>query len=219
MPKQATEQLTEDELRVKVLEYFYNSYKSPRGMSSYKIPITTATSDLKKLGIERKDALRAMIYLLETQWLKKETTESQYNTGKQTVTNKKDFYKISSDGIDYFEGLSKFRRENKLAGINITNLQGVVSIGDNNYIQNQYSDLFKLLDGMGKQLRFSQEIDDQEKINYQAEIETIKAQLVKPKPDKEIVGKAWNTLKAIATIGGVVGFYEKIVPLIQHLVH
>jgi hypothetical protein len=188
-------------------------------MSSYKIPVSTATSDLKKLRIERKDALRAMIYLLETQWLKKETEESQYYTGKQTVTNKKDFYKISSDGIDYFEGLSKFRRENKLAGVNITNLQGIVSIGDNNYIQNQYSDLFRLLDGMGKQLRISQELDDQEKITYQAEIDTIKAQLVKPKPDREIVGKAWGALKAVATIGGVVGFYEKVVPIIQHIIH
>lgn len=219
MPKQPIEPLSEDQLRVKVLAYFYNAYKSPRGMSSYKIPIGDATSDLKNQGIERKDALRAMIYLLETQWLKKETEESQFYTGKQTVTNKKDFYKISSDGIDYFEGLSQFRRENKLAGVNITNLQGVVSIGDNNFIQNEFSDLFRLLDCMGKQLRISQELDDQEKINYQADIETIKAQLVKPKPDKEIVGKAWNALKGIATIGGVVGFYEKIVPIIQHLVH
>jgi hypothetical protein len=44
-------------------------------------------------------------------------------------------------------------------------------------------------------------------------------QLTKPKPDKEIVGKAWSALKAVTTIGGVVGFYEKIVPLIQHLIH
>jgi hypothetical protein len=45
MPKQPTEQLTEDQLRVKVLAYFYNAYKSPRGMSSYKIPISDATFD------------------------------------------------------------------------------------------------------------------------------------------------------------------------------
>ncbi len=219
MPKESIEPLTEDELRVKVLEYFYNAYKSPRGMCSYKIPISKATAGLKDQGLERKDVLRAMIYLVETQWLKKETEESQFYTGKQTVTNKKDFYKISSDGIDYFEGLSQFRRENKLAGVNITNLQGVVAIGDNNYIQNEFTDLFRLLDALGKQIRLSEEIDDQEKIIYQAELDTIKAQLAKPKPDKDIVGKAWSALKAVATIGGVVGFYTKIAPVIQNLVH
>ena len=49
MPKPSEETLpSEDEIRVKILQYFYNAYKNPRGMSSCKIPISKATSDLKK---------------------------------------------------------------------------------------------------------------------------------------------------------------------------
>lgn len=219
MPNQPIKLLTEDELRVKVLEYFYNAYKHPRGMTSYKIPINKALLDLTNQGLNRKDALRGIIYLVETQWIKKETEESQYFTGKQTITNKKLLYKISSDGIDYFEGMSTFQKENKLAGINITNLQGVVALGNNNYIRNEFSDLFALLEELGKQIRLSGEIKDEEKMNYQAELDTIKSQLAKPKPDRDIVGKAWSALKAVATVNGVVSFYAKVAPAIEALIN
>jgi hypothetical protein len=217
MSNRSTNPLTEDELRTKVLEYFYYAYKRPRGMASYKIPISKALSDLSRKGLDRKDALRGIIYLVETQWIKKEIEESQFFTGKQTISNKKTYYKISSDGIDFFEGLSKFQKENKAVGINITNLQGVVTLGNNNYIRNEFSDLFTLLEELGKQIRLSGELKDEEKIAYQAEVDTIKAQLAKPKPDRDIVGKAWSALKAVATVNGVVNFYTKVAPLVEAL--
>lgn len=40
-------------------------------------------------------------------------------------------------------------------------------------------------------------------------MDTVKAQLVKPKPNEEIVEKSWDALKAVATVGGVIGCYKK----------
>jgi len=217
MPKVAKQQMSEDEIRIKILEYFYNVYKNPRGMSSCKILISKITSDLKKQGIDKKEVIRNMLYLIDTGWIRKETEESQFFTGKQRITTKKDFYKISSDGIDFFEKSSKFQKANKLAGINITNVQGVVAIGNNNYIRNEFTELFESLEDLGRQIRISNKLNDEEKINYQAEIETIKSQLIKPKPDKDIVRKAWDAIKAVATINGIISFYNKAKPFIESL--
>lgn len=133
------------------------------------------------------------------------------------IPTEKKTYKISKDGIDYFEGSSKFQKENKLAGINITNVQGVIAIGSNNYIRNEFTELFESLEDLGRQIRISNGLNDEEKINYQAEIETIKSQLIKPKPNKDIIRKAWDAIKAVATINGVVNLYTKVKPLIDTL--
>lgn len=218
MPKPAKNLLPEDEIRVKILQYFYNAYKNPRGMSSCKIPISKTTSDLKKEGLEKTWVIRNMIYLLENEWLKKETEESQFHTGKRTITSKKELYRISSDGVDYFEKSSKFQKENKLSGINVTNIHGIIAIGDNNYIRNEFSELFESLESLGKQVRLSSELNDEEKMNSQADIETIKSQLAKPKPDKDIIRKAWSALKVVSTINSVVSLYTKIAPIVEALI-
>jgi hypothetical protein len=218
MPKPIKDAVSEDEIRVKILEYFYNAYKNPRGMSSCKIPISKATSDLKKVGLEKPWVIRNMIYLIENGWLKKETEESQFYTGKRTVISKKELYRIASEGVDYFEKSSKFQKENKLSGINVTNIQGIIAIGNNNYIRNEFTELFESLEALGKQVRISSELNDEEKFNVQADMETIKSQLAKPKPDKDIIKKAWNTLKFIATINGVVSLYNKVAPIVEALI-
>ena len=71
---------------------------------------------------------------------------------------------------------------------------------------------------LGKQVRLSSELNDEEKMNSQADIETIKSQLAKPKPDKDIIRKAWSALKVVSTINGVVSLYTKIAPIVEALI-
>ncbi|MGD6807590.1 MAG: hypothetical protein ACQCN4_11600 [Candidatus Bathyarchaeia archaeon] len=217
MPKPRNS-FTDDDVKQKILEYFYNSYRNPRGMSSYKIPIKKVLSDLKIKGLERAQVIRNMIFLVEHEWLKKEEVASQYDTGLRTVPSKKTFYYISSLGIDYFEKPSRFQRENILGGINITNT-GIITIGNNNYVRAEYSNLFESLDGLGKQIRLSNELSDEDKVSCQSEIETIKAQLVKTNPDKSIVKRAWDALKVVSTINGLIGMYQRVEPIITALLH
>jgi hypothetical protein len=40
---------------------------------------------------------------------------------------------------------------------------------------------------------------------------------MKPKPDRDIVKKAWGALKGVATINGVASFITKVAPLVASL--
>ncbi len=46
------------------------------------------------------------------------------------------------------------------------------------------------------------ELDEADKRQLIGDIETIKAQIIKPKPDKTILQKAWNAVQIASTIGG-----------------
>lgn len=209
---------TDDEIRISILEYLYNAWKNPRGMESHKIKISKITSDLKKKGIAKKYVIRNLHYLIETGWVIEEVKQSQYFTGKMSIPTEKKTYRISKDGVDFFEGASIFQRTNKLAGINISDIKNsMIILGNNNVVWNDYKELYECLDDLGSRVRISSEISDSDKIDLQADIDTIKAQLEKPKPNKEIVGKAWSAIKVISTIGGVVGLLMKIQPLIDAL--
>lgn len=48
MPKTAKIEMSDDEVRIAILEYLYNAWKNPRGMDSHKLKISQITSDLKK---------------------------------------------------------------------------------------------------------------------------------------------------------------------------
>lgn len=52
---------------------------------------------------------------------------------------------------------------------------------------------------------------------YVADIETIQLQLAKPAPNKDIIGAAWQTVKAAATINGCVGLVTKVGALVGGL--
>jgi hypothetical protein len=136
-----------------------------------------------------------------------------------SIPTEKKTYRIAKDGIDYFDGSNKFQKSSRFAGINISDINNsVIILGDNNFVRNEYRELFESLENLGRHIRISSESPSDEKINYQAEIDTIKAQLMKQKPDKDIIRKAWDVLKGVATINGVVSFAAKVAPLVAALI-
>lgn len=212
--KKEEPQISEDEVRTTILKYFYDAYKNPRGISSYKLKLKKIYSDLKKKGIERKNVARTMIYFLESGWIIEEIKEIPY----LTVKGESKTYRISKDGINFFDEPSKFQKNNSLAGINMSNIENsVIVFGDNNFIRNEHKDLAESLGKLGNQIRISSELSDDDKMDYQAEINTLKAQLAKSNPNKGIIQKSWESLKTVSTLGGVVSFYMKVKPLIESL--
>lgn len=218
MPKKTKFVPSEDEVRHDILSYLYDAYKNPRGMDSHKLKISKIRSDMKKKGIEGKHVIRNLNYLIETGWAIEEVKESKFFTGKMSVPTEQKTYRISKDGIDHFEEPSKFQKSDKLTGINITNVQGVVAIGNDNYIRNEFAELFKSLDELDREIRMTNELSDEEKVSYQAEINTIQSQLRKPKPDNNILKASWGVLKGLTTISSIAGSVEKILPIIQKLI-
>ena len=209
--------MSEDEIRESILKYFYDAWKNPRGMESHKLMISKICSDLKEKGIEKKYVIRNLHYLIETKWVVEEIKESQYITVKMRIPTEKKTYYISQNGIDFFDKPSKFQKTNPLAGVNMGNVvNSVIILGDNNYVRNENKVLGESLGKFGNQIRLSSELSDDEKIDYQAEINTIKSQLAKINPDKGIIEKSWNILKkGVATIGGIAGVYNTVKPLID----
>ncbi len=103
-----------------------------------------------------------------------------------------------------------------MAGINITNIQGVTVVGQDNVVITRFEGLFRSLELLGAEIRATSELTDREKLSYQAEIETIKSQLMKEKPDRGILQRAWEAPKGISTLAGVAAAFELIRGLSSH---
>jgi hypothetical protein len=218
MPKTPNVEPSNDIVREIILKYLYDSWNVARGMESHKLMVSQIYSELKKQNIERKYVVRNLTYLIETKWVIEEIKEVIINLGKTKRTNEKKTYYISKDGIDFFDGNSKFQKTNRLVGINVNNLgNGIVVLGDNNIVRNEHKDLSEFLDKLGNQMRINSKLSDNEKIDYQGDIDTIKDQLKKSNSDKGIIKKSWNNLNKISTLAGIVGLYDKVKPLIDML--
>lgn len=202
--KRTTPAITDDEVREAILKLLYDKWKNPSGMSSAKPKINEIKKALKQKGIDRKQVIRNLQYLIDTGWVKEIVTTSTFRTTKGNLVNSpSSAYMIGSQGIDYFEGRSKFEKKEGMAGIKIENVSGVVTIGDHNYIRQEFMPLFKLLDDLDNRIRLTDQLDDKEKVDYSAEVKTIQSQLAKPNPDKGILARSWGALKGVATLGGL----------------
>ncbi len=98
-------------------------------------------------------------------------------------------------GITHFEGPSKFVSSERFSGINITNIQGVTIVGNNNIVRDEFIDLFKSLELLEEIIKANNKLSDAEKVDLQSDIETIKNQLGKTEPDRNIIKAAWETIK------------------------
>jgi hypothetical protein len=177
--------------------------------------------ELKKLGLREHEIVSNLDYLIQSGFVKVEVEESEFTTPRGIVRKqRKEFYKISDAGINYLEGPSEFQRvEKSISGINITNIQGVTIVGDQNVVVNtRYLDLYRRLSLLSDAVRNSAQLSDEEKLNYTKDIDTFKDQLSKPSPDRNIVRLAWEKLKPLATVAGIVSFFKQVAELIGGLV-
>lgn len=148
--------------------------------------------------------------------MKKE--ETPFTIPGRGVTTKSIEFCISEKGIDYFEGPSRFRKLPNAPGINVNNVQNVVVIGDRNLVRASFEAHYRELDLLEQALSLTDRISDEEKVDYGAEIETIKAQLAKSSPDKGIIHKAWTVLSGLSKIPALFELVERVRKLIEPLI-
>lgn len=221
VPRKAESKVPEkskDKMRELILKFFYDVHKKARSLKSSRLKISAVKRGLKQRGLTEQEIVRNLDYLIQTGWVLKEIESGyQLRTRRGVITPKAEYFRISDKGIDHFEGASKFQRMHPLTGINITNIQGVTIVGDGNIVNAQYSDLYGNLSLLSEEIMKSDKFSDEDKLNYHAEISTIKSQLSKTLPDKGIIARAWDKLKPLATIAGIAGFFEKVKVLIELL--
>jgi hypothetical protein len=207
---------TEDVVREHLLNLLNQSYRNARSRRKQSLAISEIKRGLKKTGYREQDIVGALTFLIDTGWVKEERVERKFFIKGRLATTEQIIYRISDIGIVHFSGPSKFPSPNQFNGINITNVRGVTVVGNSNLVQIKHKDLYEGLDDLGQMIRASSNLSDEEKVEDQSDLETIKSQLVKSTPDKTIVKSVWDSLKdRLSEFSELAGAISSIVPLIR----
>ena len=185
----------EDEIRDQIMEYFYDMYRNRSGTFRGRERGDIAVSEISKTSkYDRREISRNLEYLAKSGWIE-HVIKYEPSSGNSNIKLEKHSYEITRKGIDIIEGESKYMN-NKYQGINISNVGGVVVLGDKNIVNQNYKELNNLLNELSENIR-NEDIDDTEKLNAIADIETMQQQIMKPSPDKGILSKAWENIRNI----------------------
>lgn len=205
-----------DDIRELILTYFYNRNKnatSERGKKGSQVKISDVKGELKsQLGLTQQEVISNLTYLIDRRWVVKDAEQRSFNTGRGTAQPAPTYwYGISADGIEKIEGESAaFKRKDTLAGINVTALASTIQIGDGNYVNVKYRDLHLGLENLREGISNSAKLDDAEKVQAIADIETVKMQLMKADPEPSVLAGVWS---AIERAGIAAGFSTDIAAL------
>ncbi len=201
-----------------ILSYLFEVHRKARSRKSVRVPTSVLKKELKKSDLKEAEIVHNLDYLIQSNWVDVETEESEFKTPKGfTRKQTKEYYKISDSGINQFEGTSQYQRvDSSIAGIKVTNVQGVTIVGNQNVVNAQFPELYRTLSLLSESVRAST-LTDEDKLNFSKDIETIKDQLSKPAPDRGIIRLAWEKLKPLATVSGVITLFEQASKLIGAL--
>lgn len=219
--KQAIPPRTNTDIRTIMLQYFYDRNKnatSARGKKGSAIKISDIKKELKAShSLTQQEVQSNLTYLISQGWVEEDTIEKSFTApGGTVIPSTTSFYKITAAGIDKIEGPGEFTMP-KFHGINISATgQNIITLGDGNQVNAKFSDLGNALIELRDAITKSGAAE-QDKMAYVADIETIQSQLAKPAPNKDIIGAAWQTVKAAATINGCVGLVTKVGALVGGL--
>ena len=207
-----------DKIRDAILRHLYAVHQRARGPRAVAIGIRKIQQAMKSAGIKQADVNSNLDYLVQKGWVRRVVEARSYRTAGGTLrSSEKIEYKISDVGIDRLEGASTYERRAAFAGVNITNIRGVTVVGAGNVVNTQFTDLAQLLGELENEVRTSEMIGETERLNALADLGTIQTQLSKPEPDDGIVQRAWKSVEAVSTVGGMVDLATKIAALISGL--
>jgi hypothetical protein len=209
---------TDEEIQEIILRSLYELHQKSGTRTGSKLKLTEIKKLLKKENLSPKEIIRNLDYLIQNGWINEEREKYQFRKGRSIFNSERKFYKISSVGIDHFQGPSKFQKVESNKGINIKNIQGIIQIGEGNYVNANYRDLYQNLNLLNEEIKKKINFSDEEKLNFQADIETIKSQLSKLNPDKKIIKSIWAKLERLANVNSIASLFIKISKLIGPLI-
>lgn len=190
-----------DEIRRLVLGYFYDRNQnatSTMGKKGSAVKISDIKRELKELHqLKQQEVQSNLTYLISEGWVEeKEVRKEVRGRGGTVIPSVTTFYQITSAGIDKVEGPGDFTMT-KFHGININATgQNIITLGDGNQINAEYSDLGQALVDLREAITKSDE-PEQNKMALVADIDTIQSQLAKPEPNRGIIGAAWDGVRPL----------------------
>jgi len=203
-----------DLIRDTILRHLYKLHTSARGPKGVGTKIRDLHRAMKAKGISQKQVNSNLDYLVQKGWVREVVTSRSYTT-PQGMTQQSEIriYKISDIGIDKLEAASIYRREERLSGINVTNIQGVTVIGSENIVNTQFSDLSRALAELEKVISESDALSDEDKLNVIADIGSLQSQLSKPKPIRDLVRTLWSGIEKVVTAAAFADVVTKVAGL------
>lgn len=212
-----------DEIRRQILQYFYDRNRkatSRTGKRGSAVKISDVKRELKeKYGLSQQEVISNLTYLIDNGWVKSFNIEKTVNVRGGTVPSTTTFYEITAKGIDRIEGGSQFEPKERYAGINVNAVgQNVITLGDGNIVHADYSELRSYLDDLKEAITTNPSLSEAEKLDYAVDVESIKDQLAKPKPNKGVVQQLWNGLERnLSRVAGIAEAIAKIALFIQRI--
>lgn len=199
---------TNDEVRQKILAFLSDCRKKARGLDSLMASSSDIKKAMAKFTISQNETVQNLDYLVQHDWVDEKVIKRPYTTPKGIeIPNEKHLFGLSAIGIKYIEGESEFDRTSVFSGINITNIGGVTVVGNNNVVRNEFVDVLRIFNQMEGMVKMTDQLSEEQKLDVQADIQTIKNQLSKSKPSKDILQKA---MEGISFIGSIPGFVDVV---------
>jgi len=210
-----------DVVRRQILQYFYDRNKSAisqRGKKGSALKISDVKRGLKALhGLSQQSVNSNLTYLIDRGWVKNEEVQKTIIVKGGTIPSTSIWYKISALGIDKIEGGSEFEPKDPYEGINITATgTNVVTLGDGNVVNAQFSGLREQLDDLKSAITTSA-LGEKDKLDVVSDIESLKDQLAKESPDKTILCRLWEGIDRVAKLAGLMEAAQKVWPYISPL--
>jgi len=211
-----------DEIRNHILRYFYdrNANATSRfGKKGSAVKISDAKRELKGLhGLTQQQVMSNLTYLIDRGWVKTIDQEKTVQVKGGTVPSVVTWYEIAAPGIEKIEGESEFQRTDRYAGINITATgSNIITLGDGNVVNAQFADLHKELNALKEAVATADGLSESQKLDVSVDIESIKDQLAKSRPNKTIVQTLWASIENVVTAANLADYATRIAPYITAL--
>lgn len=212
-----------DAIRRQMLRYFYDrnaNATSRTGKKGSAIKISDVKRDLKALhNLSQPQVVSNLNYLIGRKWVETfDESKSFTARGGTTMPSVTTYFQISAQGIEKIEGESEFQPRDRYAGINIQATgENVITLGDGNVVNVRNEGLFQQLNQLKEQITDSYAVSEDMKMDAAVDIETLKTQLAKHDPDKQIVQRLWERIARAADVAGLAGFVATIEPAVRQL--
>lgn len=192
----------DDDIRDKLLRFLYERHKTTKGITKIPIGIRDLQKAMRSLyGLKQQEVSSNLDYLIQVGWVKDVVKERSFKTLRGMELSQEQIkYKISDVGINHLEAGTVFKRADGSKTMNITNIRGVTVVGDGNIVNTQFTDLSRAIDELDRAINESSELTDAQKLDATADLSTIRIQIAKQIPNKEIIATAWKSLEGVATI-------------------
>jgi hypothetical protein len=202
--------MNNDLIREKVLEALYSILSKAKGRDSQMVGIRDLSAEVKIAlpNIKMNQIAANVTFLVQNNFVEEVEVKNFFAQGKFGNSKPSIKYRLSREGLAYFEHGSKFDKSNTFAGIvDITGSGNNIIIGNQNSVTNivntQFTEGHKLAEDLRRRVNALGVLSDDEKVSVQSDLETIKSQLAKKDPDKDILKKSKDNLGILANITAV----------------